>query len=68
MAGSTNQNSVGADKAKENVLQCITDCLQSCGKTAKDVAAIALCMSGVDREEDRATTRSWLTGVLILIW
>jgi len=63
-SGSTNQNSVGAEVAQQNLFQCINECLKQANTTADHVISICLCMSGVDRPSDKAMIKNWLSTIL----
>ncbi|EFC40975.1 predicted protein [Naegleria gruberi] len=63
---SSNKNSVGADKAKQVILDGIRQVLaECCSSEAQEqqlerVSAVCLGLSGVDRPDDIAEVRSWI--------
>jgi N-acetylglucosamine kinase-like BadF-type ATPase len=63
-SASTNQNSVGPDKAAENLRQAITLALQQADCTPTQVVGVCVGMSGVDRPQDKETVKRWVEPIL----
>ncbi len=64
VVGSTNWNSVGADKVKANLNEAFTTAVRDAGAVSEDIAFVCLGMSGVDRPEDKARINVWLEELL----
>lgn len=60
LSGASNANSVGAAAACSAVVGAIDGALQAAGVSVDEVAAVCLCMSGVDRPADVERVRGWL--------
>jgi N-acetylglucosamine kinase-like BadF-type ATPase len=60
VTGASNANSVGDAAAASAVVQAIEGVLAAANRQLGDVAAICLCMSGVDRPADRLKVLRWL--------
>ncbi len=63
-AGSCNRNSVGDEKAKENLALGITNVLRAAGSDSSAIAAACLGMAGVDRPVERTLVSGWLDTLL----
>eukprot|EP01100_Stratorugosa_tubuloviscum_P012513 TRINITY_DN596_c0_g1_i1.p2 TRINITY_DN596_c0_g1~~TRINITY_DN596_c0_g1_i1.p2 ORF type:complete len:315 (-),score=144.67 TRINITY_DN596_c0_g1_i1:63-1007(-) len=60
ITGSTNQNSVGLESAKQELQQAILKAIQNANRSFEDVVGICLGISGVDREQDIQTVKNWI--------
>ena len=60
VVGATNPNSVGDAAARAALAEGIAAALEAAGRTAADVRAVALGMSGVDRPADRVKVQGWM--------
>ena len=60
VVGATNPNSVGDNAARGALTEGIEAALREAGRTAADVRAVALGMSGVDRPADRVKVQGWM--------
>ena len=58
-SGSSNRNSVGDDVARANIYLAIDAALVEANAGADKVAAICLCLSGIDRPADIALVEGW---------
>lgn len=61
VGNASNPNSVGWDVAVNTVEALIDSCLQVAGKTKSDVAALSLCMAGIDRPEQIRTMQDQMS-------
>lgn len=62
--GSCNRNSVGEEKARENLAQGINSALQAAGCDRNAIAGACIGMAGVDRPNERSTVSEWLDSLL----
>lgn len=60
----TNQNSVGKQKAKENLRSVIQSLLRTAEAQPTEVEGICLGMSGVDRPDDVQLTKDWVSDLI----
>lgn len=63
-AGSTNWNSVGREKARENLQRVIESALIEAGRSAVHVGAVCIGAAGVDRPGDRKRMTEWLQEIV----
>src|SRR5690606_34967862 len=59
-SGPTNWNSVGLEKARDNLRQAIRGALAKAGRKPDEINAVCVGASGVDRPHDRAQLAGWL--------
>jgi len=62
--GSCNRNSVGDEKAQENLAQGIKSILQVAGCDHTDIAGACIGMAGVDRPNERSIVSEWFDALL----
>jgi len=60
VVGGTNHNSVGEEAAGKQLNLGLTEALQQAKAAAADVAAIAMCMSGINTKKDIDVMSSWI--------
>lgn len=60
VTGPANWNSVGAEAAQRAIREALTGALKVAGRPARDVVAIAACISGLHTDADASMVISWL--------